>query len=110
MNTKFLSACGVMAAAVLSFAGKPLEMPLTNPEAPFVRKETKSAEKSKPFLDEKGNCFRFGSKTVLVNPNGYIRILDSGKEIANIFFYTKNGVTIMIDAGYNYDRLAENVC
>ena len=23
--------------------------------------------------------------------------------IANIFFYTKNGVTIMIDAGYNYD-------
>lgn len=27
--------------------------------------------------------------------------------IANIFFYTKNGTTIMIDAGYNYDRLAE---
>ena len=29
--------------------------------------------------------------------------------IANIFFYTKNGVTIMIDAGYNYDRLAEKM-
>lgn len=27
--------------------------------------------------------------------------------IANIFFYTKDGTTIMIDAGYNYDRLAE---
>ena len=29
--------------------------------------------------------------------------------IANIFFYTKNGQTIMIDAGYNYDRLAEKM-
>ncbi len=29
--------------------------------------------------------------------------------IANIFFYTKNGVTIMIDAGYNYGRLREKM-
>ncbi|MBR3394570.1 MAG: MBL fold metallo-hydrolase, partial [Firmicutes bacterium] len=29
--------------------------------------------------------------------------------IANIFFYTKNGQTIMIDAGYNYDRLEEKM-
>lgn len=29
--------------------------------------------------------------------------------IANIFFYTKNGTTVMIDAGYNYDRLAEKM-
>lgn len=29
--------------------------------------------------------------------------------IANIFFYTKDGVTIMIDAGYNYDRLKEKM-
>ena len=29
--------------------------------------------------------------------------------IANIFFYTKNGATVMIDAGYNYDRLAEKM-
>ena len=29
--------------------------------------------------------------------------------IANIFFYTKNGVTIMIDAGYNYARLGEKM-
>ena len=29
--------------------------------------------------------------------------------IANIFFYSKNGVTIMIDAGYNYERLKEKM-
>ena len=29
--------------------------------------------------------------------------------IANIFFYTKNGTTVMIDAGYNYDRLREKL-
>ncbi len=29
--------------------------------------------------------------------------------IANIFFYTKNDTTIMIDAGYNYARLAEKM-
>lgn len=29
--------------------------------------------------------------------------------MANIFFYTKNGVTIMIDAGYHYDRLKEKM-
>ena len=29
--------------------------------------------------------------------------------IANIFFYTKGGATIMIDAGYNYGRLEEKM-
>lgn len=29
--------------------------------------------------------------------------------VANIFFYTKNGATIMIDAGYNYGRLREKM-
>ncbi|MBQ3460572.1 MAG: MBL fold metallo-hydrolase [Solobacterium sp.] len=29
--------------------------------------------------------------------------------IANIFFYTKNGNTVMIDAGYNYRRLKEKM-
>ncbi len=29
--------------------------------------------------------------------------------VANIFFYTKNGVTIMIEAGYNYERLREKM-
>lgn len=29
--------------------------------------------------------------------------------VANIFFYTKNDTTIMIDAGYNYERLKEKM-
>ena len=29
--------------------------------------------------------------------------------VANIFFYTKNGTTVMIDAGYNYARLQEKM-
>ena len=29
--------------------------------------------------------------------------------IANIFFYTKNGTTVMLDAGYNYERLGEKM-
>lgn len=29
--------------------------------------------------------------------------------VANVFFYTKNGLTIMIDAGYNYPRLEEKM-
>ncbi len=29
--------------------------------------------------------------------------------VANIFFYTKNGTTVMIDAGYNYGRLKEKM-
>ena len=29
--------------------------------------------------------------------------------IANIFFYTKGGTTIMIDAGYSYERLAQKM-
>lgn len=29
--------------------------------------------------------------------------------VANFFFYTKNGTTIMIDAGYNYERLREKM-
>ena len=29
--------------------------------------------------------------------------------VANIFFYTKNGTTVMIDAGYNYGRLQEKM-
>ena len=29
--------------------------------------------------------------------------------VANIFFYRRGETTIMIDAGYNYDRLAEKM-
>ena len=40
-------------------------------------------------IDERGSCVR--------------------EFVANVFFYTKNGVTIMIDAGYNYDRLEDKM-
>ena len=29
--------------------------------------------------------------------------------VANIFFYRKGDTTVMVDAGYNYDRLAEKM-
>ena len=41
------------------------------------------------FVDERVSCIR--------------------EYVANIYFYTKDGQTIMIDAGYNYDRLAEKM-
>ena len=41
------------------------------------------------FIDERVSCIR--------------------EYVANIFFYTKNGHTIMIDAGYNYEKLAEKM-
>ena len=41
------------------------------------------------FIDERVSCIR--------------------EYVANIYFYTKDGQTIMIDAGYNYDRLAEKM-
>ena len=41
------------------------------------------------FIDERVSCIR--------------------EYVANIYFYTKDGYTIMIDAGYNYDRLAEKM-
>ena len=41
------------------------------------------------FIDERVSCIR--------------------EYVANIYFYTKDGQTIMIDAGYNYDRLTEKM-
>lgn len=41
------------------------------------------------FIDERVSCIR--------------------EYVANIYFYTKDGQTIMIDAGYNYERLAEKM-
>lgn len=41
------------------------------------------------FIDERVGCIR--------------------EYVANIFFYKKNGHTIMIDAGYNYEKLAEKM-
>ena len=41
------------------------------------------------FIDERVGCIR--------------------EYVANIFYYKKNGHTIMIDAGYNYEKLAEKM-
>ena len=41
------------------------------------------------FIDERVSCIR--------------------EYVVNIFFYTKNGHTIMVDAGYNYEKLAEKM-
>lgn len=41
------------------------------------------------FIDERVSCIR--------------------EYAANVYFYTKDAYTIMIDAGYNYDRLAEKM-
>ena len=41
------------------------------------------------FIDDRASCIR--------------------EYVANIYFYTKDNHTIMIDAGYNYDRLAEKM-
>ena len=39
----------------------------------------------------------------------YERVACVREWVANIFFYRKGDTTIMIDAGYNYDRLAEKM-
>ena len=53
----------------------------------------KGKESFKPlntgFIDDRVSCIR--------------------EYVANIYFYSKDGHTIMIDAGYNYDRLAEKM-
>ena len=56
--------------------------------------------------------FMFKGKEIFKPLNtGFIddRVSCIREYVANIYFYTKNGHTIMIDAGYNYDRLAEKM-
>ena len=42
---------------------------------------------------------------------GYIdeKVACNREYVANVFFYIKDGHTIMIDAGYNYERLSEKM-
>ena len=61
-------------------------------------------------IQEKVMSFLFRGKELFKPLNtGYIdeRVSCVREYVANIYFYTKDGHTIMIDAGYNYDRLAE---
>ena len=56
--------------------------------------------------------FMFKGKEIFKPLNtGFIddRVSCIREYVANIYFYSKNGHTIMIDAGYNYDRLAEKM-
>ena len=86
---KHLIASGFLFVAALSLIGENSAFPLTNPKAPFVQDQETQTAAQKPFLDEARSCFSFGSKMVQVNSNGYIRIIDSGREIANVYFYGK---------------------
>ena len=86
MNFKqTLMLSGVLAAAGLSA----VELPLTNPQAPFVSgKETiANLQKVEPVFDAAGKRFIFGSKIVTIFPSGFLRLTESGKEIAKLYFY-----------------------
>ncbi len=65
----------------------------SNQQIKFMALKYRGKEVFKPLntgkLDERVSCIR--------------------EYIANIFFYTKNETTIMIDAGYNYPRLKEKM-
>lgn len=66
---------------------------VSNFQVKFMSFMFKGKEIFKPlntgFIDDRVSCIR--------------------EYVANIYFYSKDGHTIMIDAGYNYDRLAEKM-
>ena len=70
----------------------------------MARKDSENQKKSMSLL--------FRGKAILKPLNtGWIdeHVACVREWVANIFFYTKNGTTIMIDAGYNYERLREKM-
>ncbi len=70
-------------------------------------------------MSKKASCFQKRIMSLIYRGKEIFKPLNTGRIddrvscvrewIANIFFYTKNGTTIMIDAGYNYDRLKEKM-
>ncbi len=70
-------------------------------------------------MSKQASKFQQAVMPLLYSGKGIFKPLDTGcidahvkcvrEYIANIFFYTKNGTTIMIDAGYNYPRLKEKM-
>ena len=63
-------------------------------------------------IQEKVMSFLFRGKEIFKPLNtGHIdeRVSCIREYVANIYFYKKDGHRIMIDAGYNYDRLAEKM-
>ena len=68
--------------------------------------------KKDSLKQQKFMSFMFRGKEIFKPLNTGIideRISCIREYVANIYFYTKDGYTIMIDAGYNYDRLAEKM-
>ena len=66
-----------------------LELPLTHPEVPFAhtRKKEEKVNKSEAVFDAVGKRFLFGSKELQIFPSGYLRFMESGREITRIYFY-----------------------
>ncbi|MDO4416277.1 MAG: methyltransferase domain-containing protein [Erysipelotrichaceae bacterium] len=70
-------------------------------------------------MSKKASQFQVKAMSIGYRGKGIFKPLNTGRIdehvacvrewIANIFFYTKNGTTIMIDAGYSYERLAEKM-
>ncbi|MBR1625355.1 MAG: MBL fold metallo-hydrolase [Clostridia bacterium] len=70
-------------------------------------------------MSKKASEFQEKVMPLIYSGKGIFKPLNTGKinenvfcvreYIANIFFYTKNGATIMIDAGYNYPHLKEKM-
>ena len=77
----------------------------------------KSDEKGVPVMSRMGNKIQEKFMAMKFRGKEIFKPLNTGRidehvscireYVANIFFYTKNGKTIMIDAGYNYERLEE---
>ena len=68
--------------------------------------------KSDSNFQVKFMSFMFKGKEIFKPLNtGFIddRVSCIREYVANIYFYSKDGHTVMIDAGYNYDRLAEKM-
>ena len=115
MKMDLIRRCGLFFIAGALTASS-LELPLTNPRAPFAQergRDSGKTEKAKPFLDEKGKIFHFGKKAVQVSPSGFIRLMDSGREIAFIYFYGSSPYSGYFDSGirgmqspvpYSYDK------
>ena len=78
----------------------------------YSRKEDKIMSKQASQFQKKVMSFGYRGKEIFktLNTGRIDEYVSCVREwIANIFFYTKNGTTIMIDAGYNYERLAEKM-
>ena len=76
------------------------------------RNEVRSCQKKATEFQRKAMSRMYRGKEIFKPLNtGWIdeNVACVREWVANIFFYRKGDTTIMIDAGYNYDRLAEKM-